>query len=119
LYRRLTLEQVDILWNCLVNDVECADCLFSWLLSHAKSTDQHALGIDTLKYLYIEKMPTLNPETLSLMGLSLYQQLISLARMALGQVNIDTRDQNYPHVLAMDHLWKIALKANNTGPYYK
>lgn len=49
------------------------------------------------------------------MGLSFYQQLCSLARMTLGQAAIDTKDKNHPHVLAVDHLWKIALKAKNTG----
>lgn len=47
------------------------------------------------------------------MGLSLYQQLCNLARMALGTA--DSRDTAHPHTLAMDHLWKIALRANSTG----
>lgn len=47
------------------------------------------------------------------MGLSLYQQLCNLARMALGAG--DSRDAAHPHTLAMDHLWKIALRANSTG----
>lgn len=47
------------------------------------------------------------------MGLSLYQQLCNLARMALGAG--DARDSAHPHTRAMDHLWKIALRANSTG----
>ncbi|KAG6460492.1 hypothetical protein O3G_MSEX012016 [Manduca sexta] len=111
---RLTVEQVEELWQCLVvrGSSECADCLYSWLLSHTKSPDQHALGLDALRFLYVEKMPTLDPETISIMGLSLYQQLCNLARMALGTG--DSRDSSHPHTLAMDHLWKIALRANNT-----
>ncbi|XP_047537193.1 ubiquitin carboxyl-terminal hydrolase puf isoform X2 [Vanessa atalanta] len=111
---RLTVEQVEELWQCLVarGSSECADCLYSWLLSHTKSPDQHALGLDALRFLYVEKMPTLDPETISIMGLSLYQQLCNLARMALGAG--DSRDAAHPHTLAMDHLWKIALRANST-----
>ncbi|XP_049877741.1 ubiquitin carboxyl-terminal hydrolase puf [Pectinophora gossypiella] len=111
---RLTVEQVEELWQCLVvkGSGECADCLYSWLLSHTKSPEQHALGLDALRFLYVEKMPTLDPETISIMGLSLYQQLCNLARMALGTG--DTRDSAHPHTLAMDHLWKIALRANST-----
>ncbi|KAJ2953274.1 hypothetical protein O0L34_g854 [Tuta absoluta] len=112
---RLTVEQVEELWQCLVvrGSGECADCLYSWLLSHTKSPEQHALGLDALRFLYVEKMPTLDPQTISIMGLSLYQQLCNLARMALGTG--DTRDIAHPHTLAMDHLWKIALRANSTG----
>ncbi|CAG4931724.1 unnamed protein product [Parnassius apollo] len=111
---RLTVEQVEELWQCLVvrGSSECADCLYSWLLSHTKSPEQHALGLDALRFLYVEKMPTLDPETISIMGLSLYQQLCNLARMALGSG--DSRDAAHPHTLAMDHLWKIALRANST-----
>ncbi|KAL4703264.1 hypothetical protein ACJJTC_009239, partial [Scirpophaga incertulas] len=111
---RLTVDQVEELWQCLVvrGGSECADCLYSWLLSHTKSPEQHALGLDALRFLYIEKMPTLDPESISIMGLSLYQQLCNLARMALGTG--DSRDTAHPHTLAMDHLWKIALRANST-----
>lgn len=109
---------MDTLWSCLAHDAECSDCFFSWLSSHTKSTDQHALSIPALKYLYLEKMPTLNPETITIMGLSFYQQLCSLVRMTLGQNVLENRDQSHPHVLAVDHLWKIALKAKNTGTYY-
>lgn len=61
---RLTVEQVEELWQCLVvkGSGECADCLYSWLLSHTKSPEQHALGLDALRFLYVEKMPTLDPE---------------------------------------------------------
>ncbi|KAM3962482.1 LOW QUALITY PROTEIN: ubiquitinyl hydrolase 1 puf [Aphomia sociella] len=117
---RLTVEQVEELWQCLVvrGSGECADCLYSWLLSHTKSPEQHALGLDALRFLYVEKMPTLDPETISIMGLSLYQQLCNLARMALGAGDArdprDPRDSPHPHALAMDHLWKIALRANST-----
>ncbi|XP_061722090.1 ubiquitin carboxyl-terminal hydrolase puf [Cydia pomonella] len=121
---RLTVDQVEELWQCLVvrGTPECADCLYSWLLSHTKSPEQHALGLDALRFLYIEKMPTLDPETISIMGLSLYQQLCNLARMALGAGGTGDAHPHtlaidhhaHPHTLAIDHLWKIALRANST-----
>lgn len=63
-FHRLTVDQVEELWQCLVvrGSSECADCLYSWLLSHTKTPEQHALGLDAMRFLYIEKMPTLDPE---------------------------------------------------------
>lgn len=69
---RLSLEQVDALWEWLCNDVECADCLFAWLQSQAKGADQHALGIDTLQHLYLKKLPELKPEGISMVCLNIY-----------------------------------------------
>lgn len=65
---RLSLEQVDILWEWLSNDPECADCLFAWLQSQAKSSDQHALGIDSLQHLYLKKLPELRPEGITMVN---------------------------------------------------
>ncbi|XP_032664565.1 ubiquitin carboxyl-terminal hydrolase puf isoform X2 [Odontomachus brunneus] len=107
---RLSLEQVDILWQCLSQDPTCADELFSWLLSQAKSTEQHALGMDTLKHLCMRKLPSLPAETISMTGLSLFQQLCNLARLAA------THYTGLPEVdsVGMDFLWRIALKAKST-----
>lgn len=108
---RLNLEQVDTLWNCLAQDSCCADELFSWLLSQAKSTEQHALGMDTLKHLCMRKLPTLPPETISMTGLSLFQQLCNLARLAAVHLDRPLRDVDS---VGMDFLWKIALRAKST-----
>uniref|UniRef100_T1GBB1 Uncharacterized protein n=1 Tax=Megaselia scalaris TaxID=36166 RepID=T1GBB1_MEGSC len=43
---RLSLDQVDALWEWLAHDPECADCLFAWLQCQAKGIDQHALDIN-------------------------------------------------------------------------
>ncbi|XP_049955909.1 ubiquitin carboxyl-terminal hydrolase 34 [Schistocerca serialis cubense] len=94
---RLSIDQLDILWNCLATDAQCADELFSWLLNQAKSRDQHALGSDALRHLYLHKLPALAPERISMTGLALFQQLCSLARDA-----------------DMSHLWKVALRVSNT-----
>lgn len=65
---RLSLEQVDALWEWLANDPECSDCLFAWLQGQAKGADQHALGIDTLQHLYLKKLPELKPEGISMVN---------------------------------------------------
>ncbi|XP_012254828.2 ubiquitin carboxyl-terminal hydrolase 34 [Athalia rosae] len=108
---RLSLEQVDILWQCLSQDPTCSDELFSWLLSQAKSTEQHALGMDTLKHLCMRKLPSLPPETLSMTGLSLFQQLCNLARLAAAHLDRPLRDVD---TVGMDFLWRIALRAKST-----
>ncbi|XP_015123639.1 ubiquitin carboxyl-terminal hydrolase 34 [Diachasma alloeum] len=108
---RLSLEQVDILWQCLSQDSTCADELFSWLLSQAKSTEQHALGMDTLKHLCMRKLPSLPPETISMTGLSLFQQLCNLARLAAAHLDRPLRDVDS---IGMDFLWRIALRAKST-----
>ncbi|KAJ8674345.1 hypothetical protein QAD02_005607 [Eretmocerus hayati] len=107
---RLSLEQVDTLWQCLAQDPSCADELFSWLLSQAKSTEQHALGMDTLKHLCMRKLPSLPPETISMTGLSLFQQLCNLARLAAVHLDKPLRDVDS---VGMDFLWKIALRAKS------
>ncbi|GAB0088688.1 ubiquitin carboxyl-terminal hydrolase 34 [Sergentomyia squamirostris] len=110
---RLSLEQVDALWAWLANDPECSDCLFAWLQTQAKgSGDQHALGIDTLQHLYIRKLPELRPEGISMVALGLFQQLCSLARLAAA--HYDTGSDMSLDIVGMSHLWKIALRANNT-----
>lgn len=128
---RLSLEQVDGLWEWLANDTECADCLFAWLQGQAKGSDQHALGIDTLQHLYLKKLPELKPEGISMVtaerdcfenhfpqtflfnfqvALGLFQQLCSLARLAAQHYETDSSLD----IVGMSHLWKIALRATNT-----
>ncbi|CAD6995071.1 unnamed protein product [Ceratitis capitata] len=113
---RLTLEQVDALWEWLAHDSECADCYFSWLQSQAKGGDQHALGIDALQHLYLKKLPELRPEDFSMVALGLFQQLCSLARMAIAhyEKQTDSISSTSSNIVGMYHLWKIALRAHNT-----
>lgn len=109
---RLSIEQVDIIWAWLAKDNECADCLFAWLQCQAKGGDQHALGIDALQHLYLKKLPELQPEGISMVALGLFQQLCTLARLA---AHYDTSNGDSSlDVVGMGHLWKIALRANNT-----
>lgn len=54
----LSLEQVDILWHCLVEDAECYDDALHWFLNQVRSKDQHAMGMETYKHLFLEKVKT-------------------------------------------------------------
>lgn len=100
---------MDILWSCLANDPECCDELFSWLLSQTKTTELHALKLDALRRIYTHHLPSLPPESYSMICLGLLQQLCSLDHL-LGGGSDDEGSGN----VGMDHMWKIALKADNT-----
>ena len=54
----LNLEQVDTLWNCLVDNQECSDDLLSWFLNQAKSKEHHAMSLETFKHIFMEKVIT-------------------------------------------------------------
>lgn len=61
----------------------------------------------------MKKLPSLPPETMSMVGLTLFQQLHNLARFAFAQTDpAGVRDVD---IVGMDYLWKVALRANNTG----
>lgn len=113
---RLSLEQVDALWEWLAHDPECCDCYFSWLQSQAKGGDQHALGIEALQHLYLKKLPELRPEEFSMVALMLFQQLCSLARLAIAhyEKQMESLQNTSSNIVGMFHLWKIALRAQNT-----
>ncbi|XP_055847912.1 ubiquitin carboxyl-terminal hydrolase puf isoform X2 [Episyrphus balteatus] len=113
---RLSLEQVDALWEWLAHDPECCDCYFSWLQSQAKGGDQHALGIEALQHLYLKKLPELRPEEFSMVALMLFQQLCSLARLAIAhyEKQMESISTTSSNIVGMFHLWKIALRAHNT-----
>lgn len=101
------INQIDVLWSCLANDPECADCLFAWLQTQAKAGAQHALGSNALQHIYLKKLPDLRPENISMVALTLFQQLfiMGLSEQICSE-NVD--------IIGMDNLWKIALRANDT-----
>ncbi|XP_028316758.1 ubiquitin carboxyl-terminal hydrolase 34 isoform X2 [Gouania willdenowi] len=106
---RLSLEQVDILWHCLVEDAECYDDALHWFLNQVRSKDQHAMGMETYKHLFLEKMPQLKPETISMTGLNLFQHLCNLARLATSALDSASSCE----LCGMDQLWGIALRAQS------
>ena len=105
---RLTINQVDILWSCLANDPDCADCLFHWLQGQAKGGAQHALSPMAIQHIYRNKWPELKPENISMVALTLFQQLFILT------LSDERRNNERSEVSGMDILWKIALRANDT-----
>ncbi|KAL5285273.1 USP34 family protein [Megaselia abdita] len=109
---RLSIDQVDALWEWLAHDPECADCLFAWLQCQAKGIDQHALDVGALQHIYLKKLPEVQPEEFTMIALGLFQQLCSLARIAIH--NDQTVIACSANITGMDHLWKIALRAHNT-----
>lgn len=104
---RLSLSQVDTLWACLSNDIECADCLFHWLQGQVKGGSQHALGSNALQHIYLKRLSELKPENISMVALALFQQLFVMG------ITEQLKDEN-SDVAGMDYLWKIALRANDT-----
>ncbi|XP_078316021.1 ubiquitin carboxyl-terminal hydrolase 34-like isoform X4 [Crassostrea virginica] len=108
---RLNLEQVDTLWRCVALDDECSDDCLNWFLNQAKSKDHHALCLETFKHIFLEKMSQLKAETMSMVGLNLFQQLSHLTQMANSSFDEQLSEDQ---VCGMDQLWSIALRANNT-----
>lgn len=101
---KLDRSQIDHLWSCLAKDKTCADVLFSWLISQAVTGDFHAVDDSMLEYILKEKLPLLEPETFSMRGLKLLEQLLWM-----GQE--DTSISNSENA-AIKLLWDIALKAS-------
>ena len=102
---RLNRNQVSVLWESLANGPATSDDLFQWLLGQAHSKEQHALGIQEVRFIHQEKLPALRPETMTMTGLSLLSQLSSLVRVADGGGEEQSN---------MDQVWRIALQACST-----
>ena len=49
------MEQVDALWNCLAVDPLSSDDCLNWFLATAKSKEYHALSINTLRHIFVDK----------------------------------------------------------------
>ncbi|CAB3983712.1 Ubiquitin carboxyl-terminal hydrolase 34 [Paramuricea clavata] len=102
---RLTSHQVDLLWSCLVEDDECSDDTLDWFVNQARNKDFHALDVLTFKYIFKNKMSALKSQTVSMTGLSLFQQLFSLF--------LNEERSGDSKIPGMDQLWSIALIAQS------
>ncbi|XP_059086581.1 ubiquitin carboxyl-terminal hydrolase puf-like [Tigriopus californicus] len=111
---RLTNEQINILWECLASDPACSDDFFQWLLMQIHSKDQHAISLEGFKLIYEEKLPSLKPETISMLGLNLFSQLCQLNRNTSQARGLGLEQEKASSNIKMEQLWKIALCANNT-----
>ena len=61
--------------------------------------------------MFIEKMPKLEPEGMSMTGLNLYTTLCGMAKTANSTLNKPLDEEM---VNGMDMLWGVALRARNT-----
>ncbi|CAG0880480.1 unnamed protein product [Cyprideis torosa] len=123
---RLTTDHVDILWSCLIDNPVFADELFEWILNQAKNRDQAAMFLQTAvrkksllfnsRHLIISKLANLEPERISVLGLALLWELISMCRIAMSSKKLDEkRHQSAMQAIhrGMTQLWNVALKAKS------
>lgn len=109
---RLTIEQIDCLWSCLVTQLPDSYhfLILSWLLKQTNSEELHALGLDSFKHIFVKKLPELNAEKMTLTGLSLFQKLFGLTRLSNASP-FTPEVESEESVLGTQQLWNIALKA--------
>ncbi|KAL4111819.1 hypothetical protein QTP88_015704 [Uroleucon formosanum] len=108
---KLTIDELDTLWNCLVSDDVCRDELFNWLLRQVRCREQHTFNVETLTHLYCEKLLSLAPESYTMTALSLFTQLCNMAQQQVSSDYLLLARNG--HAAAMEHLSRIALKALN------
>ncbi|XP_076442216.1 ubiquitin carboxyl-terminal hydrolase 34-like isoform X2 [Babylonia areolata] len=106
---RMNEEQVDILWNCLAENPSSSDDCLQWFFNQAKSKEHHAMGLELFRHIFLEKIPRLNPENMTMIGLNLFQHLSHLTRISITPQTPLSEDQ----ICGMDQLWEIALQATN------
>ncbi|XP_065067715.1 ubiquitin carboxyl-terminal hydrolase 34-like isoform X1 [Rhopilema esculentum] len=108
---RLTIDQVDCLWSCLITKIPDGFhyLLLSWLLKQTNNKELHALGLDNYKHIFMNKLPEVNPETITFTGLGLFQQLFSLTR--LSNASPFAQDSQNEEIPGIDYLWRIVLNA--------
>lgn len=119
-------EHVNILWNVFTtcNYPEIVDEFFDWLLSMARFhwnimssnwrvlsflTDQvknNGLNVDIIKYILVEKMPLLQPESFSLTSLELLQHLHGFV-FSKNCIDVSTVKD------VMNLVWAVAFKNPN------
>jgi hypothetical protein len=124
----LPSEYVEILWDSLIqfNDFTAANCsikddLFNWFSSQAKNKDQHAINIDTFKFIFINKMPYLDPNHFSQTALHLYQELFKIYKYSFNTTIVAVESSNNNNnnntkqieTSAIDYIWKLAFKSSN------
>jgi len=122
---QLTHNHVDTLWDCLIqfNDpdtismVSVRDDLFNWFLAQARVKDQHAISIDTFKYIFTDKIPHLDPNHFSQTALHLYQELFKIYKYSYQQAQSSITPAESCHyrqieLAAIEYIWKLAFKSS-------
>lgn len=121
------------LWDSLIqfedfNDhrrqlkISIKDDLFNWFLNQAKSKDQHAINIDTFKFIFIDKMPLINTNSFSQNALYLYQELFKIYKFSVQQqqqqqqrTTVDSGLHSFKQIesSSIDLITKLALRSTN------
>ena len=128
----LASQHVEHLWDSLVqfDDLHLSpetflsvkDDLFNWFLTQAKGKDQHAIGINTFKLVFINKIPLLDPNSFSQNALHLYQELFKIYKISFQQQNNANSDANdalnalhfkQMEQAAINYITKLAFKSAN------
>ena len=65
-----------------------------FVLLQVHSKEQHAIGLNGFKMIYDDKLPTLRPETISMLGLNLFSQLCQLSKITRTSGNEDNSNGN-------------------------
>jgi ubiquitin carboxyl-terminal hydrolase 34 len=73
------------------------------LLRQVHSKEQHAIGLNGFKMIYDDKLPTLKPETISMLGLSLFSQLCQLSKVTRGSSADDATNGNNGKMFQVIH----------------
>ena len=68
----------------MATDPVAQDDLFSWLIMQLHSKDQHALDVDGFRLIYSQKLSTLQPESITMLGLNLFSQLCQKSKLLCG-----------------------------------
>jgi ubiquitin carboxyl-terminal hydrolase 34 len=85
--------------------------ILSWLSKQTNSDELHALGLDSFKHIFVNKLPELNAEKMTLTGMSLFQKLFGLTRLSNASPFAQQDDETQEYVLGTAQLWNIALRA--------
>ncbi|XP_048585971.1 ubiquitin carboxyl-terminal hydrolase 34 isoform X2 [Nematostella vectensis] len=104
----LSVDQVDALWSTLIGDPQCCDEALEWFVQQVQSKELHALDRSVLKYIFTTKLPSLTPESFSMTGLTLLQQLYKMFKHS----SIKSDDAH--KVYGIDQVWNIAIQAKST-----
>jgi hypothetical protein len=109
--------------------ISIKDDLFNWLLNQAKQKDQHATSIEKFKFIFVSKMPLLDPNSFSQTALHLYQELFRIYKYSFQQQQTnkdedrEEGDEDGEDALkkfrqmensAIDYIAKLAFKSANS-----
>jgi hypothetical protein len=103
---KLGVWHVDILWTCLVKNSSMSDVALKWFLQQLQSSEHHTLSNEAISHLFFRKMPELKADSMTVIGLRLWQQLVLLvAQSEEQQVKQEAENCGLPQI------WDIALHA--------